>query len=121
MEPDPSSVSQVSVPLASVEMVVAPLQFESEAMRMPPLVMTRPPAVEIPPVKVEEAEPVWFKAPTFKPLVTVDVPAPATERRPVKVPPPVTARPFEEERPAVWRPPAMVEEAPVPVRLRKVD
>jgi hypothetical protein len=36
-----------------------------------------------------------------------------------KIPLPVTVRPFELERPAVWRPPAIVELAPVPMRLRK--
>lgn len=78
------------------------------------------PLATMPPPKVEEAVVlVTFKVPTERPLVIVEVPDPATERSPEKVPPPVTVRPFEEKRPAVWKPPATVEEAPVPVKFKK--
>jgi hypothetical protein len=32
--------------------------------------------------------------------------------------PPVRVRPFDEERPPVWKPPETVDEAEIPVRLR---
>jgi hypothetical protein len=95
--------------------VAVPIVTMASPVKVRPLATMPPPKVE------EEVVLVTAKVPTERPFVMVEVPDPATERRPEKVPPPVTWRPLDEERPAVWKPPATVEEAPVPVRLRKVD
>ena len=104
----PVEALQPMTPFASVARKDDVEQFGTVLRRIPPLVMFKPPATWIPPVKVEEAAPVTESEPAERPLVNVEVPAPATDRRPVRVPPPVTFKPLVDSRPPAMRPPVKV-------------